>query len=277
MRLDRPIGTWLLLLPCWWSLALGWKLNPEIIELWELGYLYLLFSVGAIIMRGAGCIINDLWDRKLDKMVARTADRPIASGVIRVSYACIFLALLFILAASILFQLNPTCWLLGLFVLILVFTYPVFKRFTYWPQFILGLTFNWGAIMGWAAITGSVEFPSLMLYLLGIFWTLGYDTIYAHQDKEDDFMIGIKSSALALGDQTKLFLTIFYSLTIIGIILIGWLNQFGTIFFFLTLVASAQLIWQVTTLDINLPHNCLKKFKSNRLFGLIVTVAIFCG
>ena len=209
-RLDRPIGTWLLLLPCWWSLALGWKLRLDNTDLNELGYLYVLFTLGALIMRGAGCTINDLWDRNMDKLVARTADRPIASGEISVKKASLFLSTLFVVAALILYQLNKVCWILGFLVLFLVFTYPFFKRITYWPQFILGLTFNWGALMGWAAITGSISFEPLLLYLVGIFWTLGYDTIYAHQDKEDDALIGIKSSALALGDKTKLFLIPFY-------------------------------------------------------------------
>jgi 4-hydroxybenzoate polyprenyltransferase len=166
MRLDRPIGTWLLLFPCWWSLALGWQLNPSQINLLELGYLYLLFSIGAIIMRGAGCTVNDLWDRKLDQLVARTANRPIASGVISVKKAIFFLLIQLSLGLIILLQFNQTCWLLGLLVLLLVFTYPTFKRFTYWPQFILGLTFNWGALMGWAAITEQVNSACLIQSML---------------------------------------------------------------------------------------------------------------
>ena len=174
-------------------------------------------------MRGAGCTINDLWDRNMDKLVARTADRPIASGDISVKKAILFLFVLFVLAALILFQLNTSCWLLGFLVLILVFTYPLFKRVTYWPQLILGLTFNWGALMGWTAITGSISLSPILLYLLGIFWTLGYDTIYAHQDREDDALIGVKSSALFLGDKTKLFLVAFYGITLSGLLAIGFL------------------------------------------------------
>ena len=276
-RFDRPIGTWLLLLPCWWSLALGWKLQLGNIGLGELGYLYILFTLGALIMRGAGCTINDLWDRNMDKLVARTADRPIASGKISVKKAVLFLSTLFVLATLILYQLNIVCWVLGVLVLFLVFTYPLFKRITYWPQFILGLTFNWGALMGWAAITGSISLEPLLLYLVGIFWTLGYDTIYAHQDKEDDALIGIKSSALALGDKTKLFLIPSYSLTIGGLVSIGLLNNFDFTFYFLIGISATQLIWQILALDLNSPIDCLEKFKSNKLFGLIVTVAIYCG
>ena len=276
-RFDRPIGTWLLLWPCWWSLALGWKLQSGNIGLSELGYLYILFALGALIMRGAGCTINDLWDRNMDKLVARTADRPIASGKISVKKAVLFLSTLFVLATLILYQLNIVCWVLGVLVLFLVFTYPLFKRITYWPQFILGLTFNWGALMGWAAITGSISLEPLLLYLVGIFWTLGYDTIYAHQDKEDDALIGIKSSALALGDKTKLFLIPSYSLTIGGLVTIGLLNNFDFTFYFLIGISATQLIWQILALDLNSPIDCLEKFKSNKLFGVIVTVAIYCG
>lgn len=277
MRLDRPIGTWLLLFPCWWSLALGWQLNPSQINLLELGYLYLLFSIGAIIMRGAGCTVNDLWDRKLDQLVARTANRPIASGVISVKKATFFLLIQLSIGLVILLQLNQTCWLLGLLVLLLVFTYPAFKRFTYWPQFILGLTFNWGALMGWAAITEQINSTCLILYAVGIFWTLGYDTIYAHQDKEDDALIGIKSSALALRDKTKLFLCVFYGIAVLVILSIGWNNQFTLWFYSLSFLALCQLIWQIIKLDINDPHDCLIKFKSNRLFGFLITIAIFAG
>ena len=277
MRLDRPIGTWLLLLPCWWSLGLGWQLNQQKITLWELGYLYFLFTVGAILMRGAGCTINDLWDRKLDQLVARTANRPIASGVISVTNAILFLLLLLTLSLTILLQLNETCWLLGFLVLLLVFSYPTFKRFTYWPQFVLGLTFNWGALMGWVSITGTIDTPSLILYLAGIFWTLGYDTIYAHQDKEDDALIGVKSSALALENLTKPFIYIVYTITILGVFLIGWISKFSIPFYLVCLIALCQLIWQIRALDLDSPNDCLKKFKSNRLFGFLITFAIFLG
>ena len=277
MRLDRPIGTWLLLLPCWWSLGLGWQLNQQKITLLELGYLYFLFTVGAILMRGAGCTINDLWDRKLDQLVARTANRPIASGVISVTNAILFLLLLLTLSLTILLQLNETCWLLGFLVLLLVFSYPTFKRFTYWPQLVLGLTFNWGALMGWVSITGTIDTPSLILYLAGIFWTLGYDTIYAHQDKEDDALIGVKSSALALENLTKPFIYIVYTVTILGVFLIGWISKFSIPFYLVCLIALCQLIWQIRALELDSPNDCLKKFKSNRLFGFLITFAIFLG
>ena len=174
-------------------------------------------------------------------------------------------------------QLNETCWLLGFLVLLLVFSYPAFKRFTYWPQFILGLTFNWGALMGWVSITGEIDIPSVLLYLAGIFWTLGYDTIYAHQDKEDDALIGVKSSALALENSTKPFIYTVYIITMSGIFLIGWISEFSIPFYLVCLIAFCQLIWQIRTLDLDSPNDCLKKFKSNRFFGFLITFAIFLG
>ena len=277
MRLDRPIGTWLLLLPCWWSLALGWKYQNESLGLWELSKFYLLFTLGAIVMRGAGCVINDIWDRKIDRMVSRTADRPIASGSISVVRALAFLLILLLIGLTILSQLNALCWILGFSVLGLVVSYPLFKRIIYWPQFILGLTFIWGALMGWAAIIGSLDWLCLLLYLAGINWTLGYDTIYAHQDKNDDILIGIKSSAISLGSKTRLFLLVFYSLTIIILLLTGYISEFTKIFYMLLGLAAAQLAWQVWQIDIDDPKDCLNKFKSNRSFGLLITVAIFLG
>ena len=274
MRLDRPIGTWLLLLPCWWGLALGWRTGPEAVDLLEIARLYLLFSVGAVVMRGAGCTVNDLWDRDFDRKVARTADRPIASGAISVRQALIFLVAQLLIGLGILLQLNQTSWMLGVAVLALVFTYPLFKRVTYWPQFVLGLTFNWGALMGWAAVTDTVALPCLLLYAAGIVWTLGYDTIYAHQDKGDDAMIGIKSSALALGARTRPFLWGFYGLTMIGLLTMGWSAELSPLYYLSLAPAATQLAWQAWRVDINNPHDCLEKFKSNRLFGLIVTAAI---
>ena len=274
-RLDRPIGTWLLLLPCWWSLALGWKLQIDNTGLNELGYLYILFTLGALIMRGAGCTINDLWDRKMDKLVARTADRPIASGEISVKKAVLFLSTLFVLAALILYQLNKVCWLLGVLVLFLVFTYPFFKRITYWPQFILGLTFNWGALMGWAAITGSISFEPLLLYLVGIFWTLGYDTIYAHQDKEDDALVGVKSTAILFADSTKSWLFIFATLAA-GLMILSFLFSISGLQMFIAITGALffylHMVRQVINLDIQNGQSLLHSFRSNRNAGLIPVI-----
>lgn len=277
MRLDRPIGTWLLLLPCWWGLALGWQDGGKAMPLGELLWLYLLFSLGAVVMRGAGCTINDLWDRDFDRRVARTRERPIASGTISVKRAFAFLALEMAVGLLILLQLNRTCLLLGVLVLVLVVSYPLFKRITYWPQFVLGLTFNWGALMGWAAVQDGVDVANAILYAAGIVWTLGYDTIYAHQDKEDDVLIGVKSSALALGARTRPFLWIVYPLTLAGIALSGWTIGLGWLFYLGLVPAAVQLVWQILDIDIDDPKDCLAKFKSNRYFGWIVTAAILAG
>lgn len=274
MRLDRPIGTWLLLLPCWWSLALAWKGASEPVPLL---WLWVLFSLGAVVMRGAGCTINDLWDRDFDRRVARTADRPIASGLVTVRRALLFLVLQLIAGLAILLQLNQTAQLLGVLVLVLVVTYPLAKRVTWWPQFVLGLAFNWGALMGWAAVTGDLAVVCLVLYAAGIAWTLGYDTIYAHQDKQDDALIGLKSSALALGERTRPFLWLFYAATIAGLLATGLLAGLSWGYFLLLAVAAAHLSRQVWRIDLDDPRRCLATFRSNRDFGLLVTAAIFAG
>ena len=261
MRLDRPIGTWLLLLPCWWGLALGWQATGQALTVLDLLWLYILFSIGALIMRGAGC----------------TVERPIANGDLTVRQALVFLAVQLGAGLLILLQLNQTCWMLGVLVLVLVVTYPLFKRITYWPQFVLGLTFNWGALMGWAAVTGDVGIANSVLYCAGIVWTLGYDTIYAHQDKEDDVLIGVKSSALALGARTVPFLWAVYPLTLAGIATSGWLIGLGWPFYLGLAAAGAQLLWQIRTINLDDPKDCLAKFKSNRYFGWIVTAAILAG
>ncbi len=204
MRLDRPIGTWLLLWPCWWSVALagieGWR---------EIGFM-ILFAVGAIIMRGAGCVVNDLYDRDIDVKVERTLTRPLASGEISKEGAISLLILLLCAGLAVLLQFNQLPRWIGASSLVLVFTYPLAKRVTWWPQFVLGLTFNWGALLGWTAVRGEIGGPALLLYAAGVFWTLGYDTIYAHQDKKDDVLIGIKSLALYLGDRSRFWIGAFY-------------------------------------------------------------------
>jgi 4-hydroxybenzoate polyprenyltransferase len=200
-RIDRPIGTWLLLFPAWWGIALAAPVQPE--PGWPDPVLLLLFALGALVMRGAGCTLNDIADRDFDARVARTRLRPLPSGRITVFQALVFLAAQLAIGAAVLFSLNNLSILLGLAVLALIGTYPFMKRITWWPQLFLGLNFNWGALIGWTAVTGALAAPPLLLYLGGVFWTLGYDTIYAHQDKEDDARIGVKSSALALGERTR--------------------------------------------------------------------------
>ncbi len=269
MRLDRPIGTWLLLLPCWWSSALA----ADGLGDWRLYGYWALFAVGALIMRGAGCTINDLADRKFDGKVERTANRPIPSGQVSVLAASIFLAGLMTAGFGILMQLNTFTILLGAASVPVLAVYPFMKRITYWPQAWLGLTFNWGALVGWSTMTGSLDWPALVLYVGGIFWTLGYDTIYAHQDKDDDIKIGVRSSALALGRRTRPFVAVVYAL-LIGFLSLAFLLVDAHPLAYVGLgVAAMHLVWQVLTVDIDDGPNCLKRFKSNRDFGLIVAAS----
>jgi 4-hydroxybenzoate polyprenyltransferase len=268
MRLDRPIGTWLLLLPGWWAITLAGFGIPDT-------RLTLLFLVGALVMRGAGCTYNDLIDRDIDAKVARTASRPLPSGQITVRAAWIFLGIQLAAGLLILLQFNGFAIMVGAASLILVFTYPFMKRITYWPQAWLGLTFNWGALLGWAAMRGTIEVPALPLYAAGFFWTLGYDTIYAHQDKDDDALIGVKSSALALGARSRPFIAVMYTLTM-ALLLVATTRVmfFGWLSMALLAAAGLHLAWQVATLDINDAASCLKRFRSNRDFGLLVLAAL---
>ena len=269
-RLDRPIGTWLLLLPCWWGAALATPAWPD-------ATMFVLFTIGAVVMRGAGCTVNDLADRKFDARVARTATRPIASGQISVLKAFVFLTLQLLLGLSILLQFNAFTVALGVSSLLLIVLYPFMKRITYWPQLFLGFTFNWGALLGWAAVKGELSAPAFVLYGAGIFWTLGYDTIYAHQDKEDDVLIGVKSTALKFGDGTKPWLVGFYSITVILLAATGLLANLAWPFYSGLTLAALHLAWQIKSVDIANSKNCLRRFKSNRDFGLILLAGIIAA
>ena len=271
-RVDRPIGTWLLLLPCWWGLALAAgpaQLDP-LLALWYAA----LFAVGAFVMRGAGCTWNDIVDRDYDSRVARTAGRPIASGTIPVRAAVIFMVAQALVGLTVLLQFNAFTIGLATASLGLVVLYPLMKRFTYWPQAWLGLTFNWGALVGWAAVTGGLDLPAVLLYLAGICWTLGYDTIYAHQDKEDDALIGVRSTALLFGAQTKRWLAVFYGATVGLLVAAGHAANLGILYHVCIAAGAAQLAWQVAALSQDDPADCLVKFRSNRWFGLTVVGAI---
>src|SRR5579864_3792614 len=259
-RLDRPIGTWLLLFPGWWAIALAAHRWPD----WRL---MLLFGIGAMAMRGAGCTLNDIIDRDFDAQVARTRTRPLPSGAVSVPQAFLFLALELAVGAAVLASLDRLAILLGFLVLLLIGTYPLMKRLTYWPQFFLGLNFNWGALMGWAAVTGRIELPAILLYVGGIAWTLGYDTIYAHQDKEDDVLIGVKSSALALGDRTRPWLFVFYAVAAALWAAAGVSGGLAWPYFAGLVIAAAQMAWQAARVDIGDPEDCLAKFRSNRIVG----------
>ena len=270
IRFDRPIGTWLLLFPCWWSLALAAAAQGG----WPDWRLMLLFAVGALVMRGAGCTINDLADRDYDARVARTATRPIPSGQITPRQALVFLGLQLLAGLLVLVQLNGFAIVLGLAALPLVFAYPFMKRFTYWPQAWLGLTFNWGALMGWAAATGGLAWPPLLLYAAGLCWTLGYDTIYAHQDKEDDALIGVKSTALKLGARTRPWLAAFYGATAALLAAAGLAAGLGWPFLLAVAAIAAHFAWQLAGLDTENPSGCLMRFKSNRYVGWILLAGL---
>jgi len=270
-RLDRPIGTWLLLFPCWWSIALASPGPPDL-------RLMALFGIGAVVMRGAGCVVNDILDRDFDARVERTRHRPIPSGQVTVRQALAFLALLLALGLAVLVQLEPVAILLGVLSLVLVVAYPLMKRVTWWPQAFLGLTFNWGALMGWAAATGALAWPPAILYAAGIVWTLGYDTIYAHQDKEDDVRIGVKSTALRLGAASRGWVAAFYAATLLGLGLAGAsAGLAGPWWVLLLALAGAQLAWQAAAWRPDDPADCLAKFRSNRWFGWLVLAAIVAG
>ena len=274
MRADRPIGTWLLLIPGLWSIAMSASyggLGPP-----PAGTV-LLFAVGAFVMRGAGCVVNDLWDRDIDGKVARTATRPIASGEVSVMQAMSFLAALLLVGLLILVQFDKTTIVLGIASLGLVAVYPLMKRITYWPQAFLGLTFNWGALVGWTAVLGELDTPALLMYVAGFFWTLGYDTVYGHQDKADDILVGVKSAAIKLGDRTRPFVRIFFATTLVMLAVAGTLSGLGWFYFVMLSAAGVHFAWQAATLDIDDPDNCLMRFKSNRDTGLMIFLGIIIG
>ena len=272
-RLDRPIGTWLLLLPCWWGLALPLDGVTLSARLWYAA----LMTFGAFVMRGAGCTLNDLADRDFDAKVARTRDRPLAAGRVGVRGALAFLGLQLGLGLLVVLALPPAAGIVAVCSLPLVAIYPFAKRFTWWPQVFLGLAFNWGALVGAAAVTGTVAPAFLLLYAAGIAWTLGYDTVYAHQDKEDDALIGVRSTARLFGATTPRWLIGFYALTLALLWLAMALAGHGT-FGFVALALPAVLLWQnVRGLDTEDSADCIRRFRAHRNIGLAVLLALLLG
>ena len=269
-RLDRPIGSWLLLMPCWWSVGLTGLATNHLPSGWHI----VLFFIGAFAMRGAGCTWNDLVDRDLDGKVERTRSRPIPSGQVTAKQAAVFMIAQALVGLAVLLQFNRFTIATGLASLVVVAVYPFMKRITYWPQIFLGLAFSWGALMGWPAAFGRLDWAPVILYAGAISWVIAYDTIYAHQDREDDMMIGIKSTALLFGADTKLALTIFYAaaVVLIGVACVmagaGWITLLGLAGF------AVHLAWQVRRIDIDDPALCLRLFRSNRDAGLILFAAM---
>jgi 4-hydroxybenzoate polyprenyltransferase len=266
-RFDRPIGSWLLLMPCWWSAALAAAAGGDIRQL---PGVFVLFFIGAFVMRGAGCTWNDITDRDLDALVERTRSRPIPAGQVSVPQATIFLVVQALIGLGVLLQFNRFAVATGIASLVIVAIYPFMKRITWWPQIVLGLAFSWGALMGFAVMLGRIDATALLLYAGSIAWVIGYDTIYAHQDTEDDALIGIKSTALLFGARTRLALIAFYAT---AVALIGgslwlaaarWPAGIGLVAF------AAHLVWQIVRLDISDPALCLRVFKSNRDAGLLL-------
>jgi len=274
-RLDKPIGYMLLFWPCVWGLTLVYDFNSEINTYFK--YL-IFFLLGSILMRSAGCIVNDIADKKFDQKVERTKNRPIASEKISIKLALLYALVLCFCAFLILINFNLLTIVLALASMPFAFSYPLMKRFTYWPQLFLGITFNYGLVLAWISINNSISLTPILFYIGAIFWTLGYDTIYGYQDIKDDEIIGIKSTSIKFKNNPKTFLTLCYSFLLISLILIGALMSFSNIFYLFLIIPFCHLFfYQINFLNINKPEDCLKIFKSNNILGLIVCMNILVG
>tara|TARA_B100001989_G_scaffold184113_1_gene134046 strand:- start:24 stop:887 length:864 start_codon:yes stop_codon:yes gene_type:complete len=274
-RLKKPIGYMLLFWPCAWGLTIAYDFSKNL----DTYFFYLiLFFIGAVLMRSAGCIVNDILDRKYDKEVFRTKDRPIASGKISVKLGILYAAILCFIALLVLINFNKFTIIIALASMPLAFTYPLMKRFTYWPQFFLGITFNYGLILGWTSTGQSLSLIPIIFYFGAIFWTLGYDTIYGYQDIKDDEIIGLKSTSIKFKKNPYKFLYLCYTFFLSSIFLVGYLMKLNEIYFILLFLVAIQMIFfQLKKLDINLPENCLRVFKSNNFLGIIVYLAFLSG
>jgi 4-hydroxybenzoate polyprenyltransferase len=270
-RLDRPIGVWLLFLPGAWGILLA---RPPAAQA---AWLVFLFAVGSIAMRAAGCVVNDLWDRDIDRRVTRTAGRPLASGALRPRDALVFLVILLAAGLVVLLQLNRLAQALGVASLVLVALYPLAKRITWWPQLVMGFTFGYGAPMGYTAASGRIDAAWAALYAAAILWDLGFDTIYAHQDREDDALVGVRSTARLLGERTRPFLIACYAGCVAMLALAGALAHLGPLFYPALALPAALLAMQIRRLDIHDPANCLCQFRANREAGIAAAVAILAG
>ena len=275
IRLKKPIGFMLLFWPCAWGLTIGFDFAGEI----KIYFFYLvLFLCGSILMRSAGCIINDIADRKFDKKVFRTKNRPIASDKISIKLGLFYAIILCSLAFLVLINFNKLVILLAIMSMPLAFTYPLMKRYTYWPQLFLGITFNYGLILGWLAVNNEFIYIPLTFYIGAIFWTLGYDTIYGFQDIKDDEIIGLKSTSIKFKKKPKLFLIICYSILTLSVIITGIYMKFNYLFYsFMLLPIFHLFFYQIKNFDLNKPHGCLKIFKSNNFYGLLILVNILIG
>ena len=274
-RLPKPIGYMLLFWPCAWGLTIAYNFKNDL----NIFYFYLLlFFLGSVFMRSAGCIVNDIVDRNFDKKVVRTKNRPIASGKISVFLASIYSAILCILAFMVLINFNFLTIILAIASMPFAFTYPLMKRFTYWPQLFLGITFNYGLLLAWVSIHESISMPAILLYLGAIFWTLGYDTIYGYQDIIDDEIIGVKSTSIKFKENPKKILYSFYLVTFLSLVGLGYLMKFNYIYFICLIVQLLHFfVYQLGRLDIKSSSSCLKLFKSNNFLGLIIFLNLLIG
>ncbi len=270
-RWDRPIGIWLLLMPSLWSIMASTE------DVFDLFLFTTLFFVGAVLMRGAGCTINDMADQDIDGKVERTKTRPLPSGRLSFNQALGFLVLQLGFSFIILLQFNKLTIMLGLGSLVLVAAYPFMKRVTYWPQAFLGLTMNWGVLMGWAAVNNEINMAAVVLYLGSFFWAMGYDTIYGHMDRKDDLSVGVKSTSILLGNKTKRYVFVWYFIFLMSLISFGFLLGMGEIYFLGISFIMAMLLYQVLTLDTQNPLHCLRLFKINGLIGFVGVVSIIMG
>jgi 4-hydroxybenzoate polyprenyltransferase len=274
-RLKKPIGYMLLFWPCAWGLTLAYNFNAELVTYF---YFLALFLLGAILMRSAGCIANDIADRKFDKKVFRTKNRPIASGKISISRAIVYSSILCLIALLVLVQFNNFTIVLALGSMPLAFTYPLMKRYTYWPQLFLGITFNYGLILGWTSIENSIDIVTIVFYAGAIFWTIGFDTIYGFQDLKDDEIIGLKSTSIKFKSKPKLFILTCYTVFLISLFIVGLVVQLNIIYYLCLVVISLNLYFsQIKNLDVKSPESCLKTFKSNNFLGLIVFISLILG
>ena len=271
-RLNKPIGIMLLFWPCLWGLTLGYYFSSKTTI--YLKYI-VLFFLGSVLMRSAGCIFNDIVDRDFDKKVERTRTRPIASGKISIFESSLYVIFLCLLSLLILLQFNSLTITLGISSMILAFTYPFMKRITYWPQLFLGLTFNWGIIMGWTSMTNSISAEPIIMYIAAIFWTLGYDTIYGVQDIHDDEVIGIKSTSIKFKNNVKVFVATCYSLCVLCILILGFLMETNKYLLLISSIFILSLFYQIKTFKIDDPQSCLHCFKLNNLTGLFIFLFIF--
>ncbi len=275
IRLKKPIGYMLLFWPCVWGLSMAYDFKKNLNDYF---FYLILFFLGSVLMRSAGCIVNDIFDRKFDKEVSRTKNRPIASGKITVNLGLFYSTILCLLAFFVLINFNLFTIILALASMPLAFTYPLMKRFTYWPQLFLGITFNYGLLLGWTSIKGEIDIIPIILYLGAIFWTLGYDTIYGFQDIEDDEIIGVKSTSIKFKENPKIFLTICYLIFILVLIIIGIKLALNKIFFLgVFLIMIHLFFFQVYRLNKNNKTRCLNIFKSNNFLGLMTSISIILG